>query len=374
MKVNLIPRSLLLVVVVFLFSHIKDLKESRIQLKLSTNMGVYDPSRDKDLPVEAVEGSNGNIDNPRSLSDTMKSLFSKTNDITSSSFNRMWDLSRGLFNIEPDDNLPSDDVEVTIDNNPIFNTLKNIYGSVSRPNGYVTYPVPSDDLYSKCKQMDGLAAWDGHGYWHCIFPRAKIPEEAKDDPESFSKEDVEDDWDHKKYGVFFKNFNDMMDWRAKMRDVIKTKQQQEWNKYKDQEKSKWDFLNGGRQLDNEKQPVTNSSSDDIYDVPGASTSHLDDKGGMNDILESSTGTMSSTVANTLENGDIEKTTKVRRYFNDGSSEEREYKEIIDAKTGKSKTVDQNVMKYPKSGLLKKGGWFWSKKGGDKEQNEGEDKN
>ena len=314
-------------------------------------MGLYDPSRVRDLPVKAEEIEESNAEFP--LSDPMKSIFSKTNDIASSSFNKMLNFSRNIFGFDEDS--PYLSFEDSIDHNPFFNTVRSLYGSVSRPNGFVTYPIPSVDLYSKCKKMDGLSAWDSRGYWHCIFPRAKIPEEAANNPEGYSKEDVEDDFDHKKYGVFFTNFNDLMDWQAKMWEMARTKREKEWSRYREQEKSKWDFLNGDKSSDDKEFIASSRTSDkdDIYDVPSTTIGDKD--------FFKSTGTSSSTMMNTLDNGDIEKTTKVKRYFGDGTAEEREYKEIIDGKTGKSKKVDQNVVKYPNHSSLKKGGWFWSKK-------------
>ncbi|KAF6010532.1 hypothetical protein HII12_002773 [Brettanomyces bruxellensis] len=323
-------------------------------------MGLYDPSKDKNLPVKAEDIEKSSFEFP--LSDPVRSLFSKTNDIASSSFNKMLDFSKNIFG--SDDDSQYSVFDDSFSHNPFFNTFRSLYGSASRPNGFVTYPVPSVELYSKCKKMDGLEAWDSRGYWHCIFPRAKIPEEVANDPEGYSKEDVEGDFDHKKYGIFFTNFNDLMDWQSKMREVMKSKREKEWSKYRTQEKSKWDFLNGDKPSDDNKVtgPFETSDNTDVYNVPST------EPGDKNFFR--STGTSSSTIVNTLENGDIEKTTSVKRYFGDGTSEEREYKEIIDGETGKSKKVDQKVAKYPNHSSLKKGGWFWSKK--DKNNKKDED--
>ncbi|VEU20084.1 DEKNAAC100550 [Brettanomyces naardenensis] len=321
-------------------------------------MGVYDPSRDKDLS-EKVDESQIDSDSPipSSISDSVKSIVSKTNDLTSSSFNRMLDMSRQLFNSE---NNPYSLFDDSIGNTPFFKTFKSLYGSESRPDGYVTYPIPSVELYSNCKKMNGLAAWDTHGYWHCLFPRANIPEEALSDPDTISREDVEADLDHKKYGVFFENFNDLMDWKVKMRDLMKEKKDKQWSQYREQEKAKWDFLNPGEKKEREVENVRKDEpKDSIYDIHSSTSSSLPETDG---VYRYASGTSSSTEVNTLDNGDIEKTTCVRRYYDDGSSEEREYKEIIDAKTGKSKTVDQNITKFPNKSAARKGGWFWNKKG------------
>ncbi|QPG76656.1 hypothetical protein FOA43_004048 [Brettanomyces nanus] len=288
---------------------------------------------------------------PSGVGDSMKSILSKTNDLTSASFNKMMDASMRFFGSDAD---PYSFFDDSIGNSSIFNTFKNLYGSESRPDGFVTYPVPSVELYSKCKNKEGLAAWDSRGYWHCIFPRAQVSEETLKDPNTMTKEDVEADFDHKKYGVFFENFNDLMDWRVKMREVVKQKTEKEWSQYREQEKAKWNFLNQGMkdEASTESTAIDSSADDGVYNFPTASTSGP---------TLSASGTSTSTVVNTLDNGDIEKSTVVRRYFDNGTSEEREYKEIIDGKTGRSKIVDQNVSKYPNHSALKKGGWFWNKK-------------
>lgn len=151
-------------------------------------------------------------------------------------------------------------------------------GVVRRDNGLVTRGVPPLQAYEECKKRDGLAVWDQHGWWHCLFPRAEVRDGVVP-----AREDVEEDSENK-YGLFFRNIDDLMSWRATMRA---------------HSKGRWE---------------TRVSGDDGYGGDG-------DDGDVVSRVQSSW-------TKTLPNGDIERqvTEKVRR--RDGSRFVTERHEIV----------------------------------------------
>ncbi|ODV86793.1 hypothetical protein CANARDRAFT_195969 [[Candida] arabinofermentans NRRL YB-2248] len=291
-------------------------------------MGLFDSSSEKD-------SNNTSTINSSEIDDSLKNLITVTNDVTSSSVLNLMNWTQKFMEHEfPDfkisqflDILPS-----AINDSELFNGWRDRYKSQKNSYGYWAYPTPSDKLYKSCKEKEGLSAWDSKGYWRCLFPKALIPAEYADS--TLSKEDVQNDTNHEK-GLFFENYTDYLDFKVKMKEQLRIQREEEWNKFKEQQKSKWDFLAS------KNSDSTDNSTTSFNDVAGKKV----------------TGTSSSTSIRTLENGDVEKNTILQQYFEDGSSERKSVKEILKA-NGERKVLDENVANITPDGN-NKSGWFWN---------------
>jgi hypothetical protein len=78
-------------------------------------------------------------------------------------------------------------------------------GSVA---GLKAYPVPSVEKYEQCVANDGASVWDENGWWRCLFPDAKAR------VGEVSREDVEADMGHKRHGLFFRDYNELLQWKS----------------------------------------------------------------------------------------------------------------------------------------------------------------
>ncbi|GMG40470.1 unnamed protein product [Ambrosiozyma monospora] len=135
-----------------------------------------------------------------------------------------------------------------------------------------------------------------------------------------------------------------------MQQRLKEKREQEWKKFREQERAKWAFLNAeqARKIEGDsKNGMAVSNNDDIYGANNGTALNVDE---VKDKIAVST--FSRVSSHSLENGDMEKTTVVKRKFDDGSTEERKLKEIID-REGNSRIVSQDVNSKPPGK-----GWFW----------------
>ncbi|CAH6719695.1 hypothetical protein CLIB1444_02S14444 [[Candida] jaroonii] len=91
---------------------------------------------------------------------------------------------------------------------------------------------PSVRKYNECLDKKGLSVWDSKGYWRCLFPQAIIPKGVNG---VLTKEVFEDSIRDKSYdgkydlgekGIYFKNFEDLMNWKASMFKVAKEQRPQ----------------------------------------------------------------------------------------------------------------------------------------------------
>lgn len=108
------------------------------------------------------------------------------------------------------------------------------FGRGRSPFGYSHYKNPSIRSYNECQTKNGESVWDSKGYWRCLFPKSEIPIGLLKHREHYgdkilTKEDFESAVD-KKYsskpengvydlgeqGVFFKQFEDLMNWKTIM--------------------------------------------------------------------------------------------------------------------------------------------------------------
>lgn len=304
-------------------------------------MGVYDPKKDEDVSLDQATKAQAQPVDP--LDDQFRSAISSINDFTANSVQRLFDLSRKMVGMGAPYTFFGD-LEGTT--SPLFNSFKSWYGTQGRPDGYVAYPVPATAAYADCKDKAGLAAWDTRGYWHCIFPSAQIPPSDIGQPGVVTKEDVDADTDHSKYGLLFENFNDLMDWRVKMKDVIQQKEDEAIDEFNQAERGRWGFSGTSSAP---TTPAPTASNGDIYSIPSSKTQGMvQDK---DKTYVQTSGSSTQVQRTMLDNGDVEQITHVKHLYPDGTSDEKTTKQIIDGKTGETRDVDVPA---------RKGGWFWGK--------------
>lgn len=107
------------------------------------------------------------------------------------------------------------------------------------PYGLYSHRTPSIRNYNDCSEKNGESVWDSKGYWRCLFPNSLVPNEMlnyKDQHlrgEILTKEDFEAELkqrnltrtdkqlDFGEKGVFFKQFEDFMNWKSIMYNNIK---------------------------------------------------------------------------------------------------------------------------------------------------------
>ncbi|KAH3672844.1 hypothetical protein WICMUC_004066 [Wickerhamomyces mucosus] len=169
---------------------------------------------------------------------------------------------------------------------------------------YKSFPIPSIRAYDRCIQNEGESVWDEKGWWRCLFPKSRINDERE-----ISKEDVLYDTDNK-YGLFFKDYTDFLNWRVKVRELVKAKELEE------------------RQLRDKKsqtvQSIYNGSDNYLTDNPQKNQQQ------QQQIRSSST----STYLKTLENGDVEEITESKQIYEDGSKKLEKFKKTFPKDGGK----------------------------------------
>ncbi|KAG7787222.1 hypothetical protein KL910_003884 [Ogataea haglerorum] len=288
-------------------------------------MGIYNPSDSNNIESLVTKDEKPlNTSALSTINDSFESLLSSANNLTSSSISNLLDWSTkylGDSSQDLHDNL-FNAVDQVVDMLPFFNespflSLGRRFKNQETPYGLWAYPIPSAKLYSRCQEMNGLSVWDTNGAWRCLFPRASIPD---DFGSALAREDVENDSSHQK-GLFFQQYTDYLGFKIKMTELANKKRKEEWEKFKEEQKSKWDFYKDDKKFS---------------DSPKF------------------TGFSTSTTIRTLDDGDVEKVTVMKQFFNDGSSTIKETKEILNS-AGERKTIDENCQKLPNQ---KKSGWFW----------------
>lgn len=98
------------------------------------------------------------------------------------------------------------------------------------PFGLFAYQGPSPKEYNTCMKKNGVSLWDNDGYWRCLFPNSQVPAKfleykrkhltgqivTKDDFEKdarSSQANKDGAIDLGPKGVFFKLFNDLLNWQ-----------------------------------------------------------------------------------------------------------------------------------------------------------------
>lgn len=130
------------------------------------------------------------------------------------------------------------------------NPLQDLLAENGRtPFGLYAYKTPTTQLYNDCLKKQGESVWDSQGYWRCLFPNSQIPAEflkyksEKKSLEILTKEDLDDAiksnglnhsdsiLDLKKSGIFFKKFDDYLNWKNIMFENVKQEKQNRIKKY-----------------------------------------------------------------------------------------------------------------------------------------------
>lgn len=191
--------------------------------------------------------------------------------------------------------------------------------------GLVEQGAPSVRKYNECVDKNGQQLYDSNGFWRCLFPNSEISNRALEyKKEKFAdliltKEDFLDEVDKRgtdlkadKYdfgekGIFFKQFEDMMNWKSIMeknirnqREEMRKKKRQEWEQKKqewEQKKEEW--------KENQKDQIEPLNSSELV------TSEFDP----------SKKVVSTTVESmyTYENNNIVQNETRTEYYDDGTS-------------------------------------------------------
>ena len=221
----------------FLFRRLSLSASVHSTAQAATTMGVYNPSEIKsqsngddasDVKINSV--STSPIDG---LQDSLFRTISKTNDLASGAFDRLRDWHGGIGSLL--------DVFQDETSNAFGRLMP--YARISKePNEIISKGIPSPEIYDECSKAEGLPLWDQHGLWHCLFPKSKIPYDYRTGEknafgvgedvvkELLSREDIEADKDHK-YGIFFRNLEDLLGWQASMRRAMEQERQKRMEKF-----------------------------------------------------------------------------------------------------------------------------------------------
>ncbi|KAG0683610.1 hypothetical protein C6P40_005093 [Pichia californica] len=276
-------------------------------------MGLFDSNKDKVEAQGDVKINSATTGSPMDsidsvFNDNIQKTLSLTNDLTLNALGKLRGFGDGWNSL-----LDSLD-QVNDGRIPLLGPGILSPRVIHEPNQIISKGIPPSEIYEECTKAEGLSVWDEQGLWHCLFPRAKIPydygtgetkafgigpEEAK---QLISREDVENDVDHKK-GLFFKNLEDMLGWQAGMKRALAESRRQQWSSWEAKEKAKWNSwkLGGSSSEDN------NNNDDDEKTVVGRET---------------------ETRMITLDNGDLQRTTTQRRVYADGTSRIWEKTEVV----------------------------------------------
>lgn len=193
--------------------------------------------------------------------------------------------------------------------------------------GLKAYPVPTLSSYANCIKNDGLSVFDENGWWRCLFPRNKVGNSNE-----LTREDVEQDATNK-HGLFFKEFNGYMDWRLKVKMLMREKQESE-------RKAAW-----------EAREAANIQG--IYDDYTKDTDYHDAVVPESDPVV--VNHQKIVKYKTLPNGDGEETTYCKKIFADGTAKEENFKKTF-PKDGGLPIVEE-VSPQEK----KRSGWIWDQK-------------
>ncbi|EDO15449.1 hypothetical protein Kpol_1027p24 [Vanderwaltozyma polyspora DSM 70294] len=210
-------------------------------------MGLFDKIQDienynKDLADKEIETRRDNV------VDSLTSAWNQTADALSSPSS--WNL----------DTFSNDKIDDLLTNtSDTVGSLFNLFGApdkFSRPRplraiidnpfvdgevakqgitGLYNYKTPTESQFEKCQEIGGLSVWNTKGWWRCLFPNAVVQKNLdslniKDNIEDnvLTREKVESDKDHQKYGLFFTDFSNYLQWRLHMNRLIKEKEQQKY--------------------------------------------------------------------------------------------------------------------------------------------------
>lgn len=140
------------------------------------------------------------------------------------------------------------------------------------PFGIRSHGQPSVREYNDCLRKDGESLWDSNGYWRCLFPNKEVPvalldyKKAHLSNEILTKEDFTDAAkessgknvvDLGPKGVFFKQFNDYLNWKNSEYESVR-KRREEAIKKANEEREHWKQLH-----DSQSQSMTTLGNDSL---------------------------------------------------------------------------------------------------------------
>lgn len=273
------------------------------ELQTIDTMGFYTGSaKDKEYTEQKAQGF---VDRASEYGG-----FNLTRDHTVDSIGRYW------FK-------PFLNVDRVLDNWDYFGNLKGGWNS----RGLSAYPTPSTTEYQQCKEGDGVSAWDDKGWWRCLFPSKS----NYNDELSYS--DVSNDSENK-HGLFFKDYNSLMDWNLEMRKLVKQKYDE--------------TIRFEKERENIQQIYDEHAKDLDFDLPAVEK----DNTKVSEYQNGYTSSSKSVRIRTLDNGDIEEITEIHQRFPDGSKEKKKFRKLI-PKDGEPPVLEDLSNEN-------KSGWIWNK--------------
>ncbi|AMD19298.1 HBR397Wp [Eremothecium sinecaudum] len=202
------------------------------------------------------------------------------------------------------------------------------------------YTMPTDEQFSRCKDLKGLSVWDTKGWWRCLFPESVVRRNIGTDEDLskiLTREKVENDRSHK-FGLFFPDYSGYLSWRSHMLRLTKEKQQRE-----QQERQKRENLLSSTPSTPEDLMAWNHDS---------SVSSADARGKV-------MGTSKYSTFNSTDRGQ-EQIVESRTYFEDGSVAIHSEKKIVPYDGSEPIYETRNEVVGREGQDATKDGWFWKK--------------
>ncbi|KAK6456557.1 uncharacterized protein RJT20DRAFT_45631 [Scheffersomyces xylosifermentans] len=256
----------------------------------------------------------------------------------------------------------------------VFNGMGDFYGgrfsdrfggsirSGKTPFGYYSFRTPSTRYYHNCLNKGGESVWDARGYWRCLFPNREVPVELLNYKQEklrgqiLTKEDLDNAIQEKgidessikggtidlgEKGVYFRKFDDYLNWKNIMYSNIRKERENSRNRYLDN-------INSARK---EVLPVVEATS------PNSNAPVGDDS---KKVVSRS---LSSVYTSNTETNEVEFKETKTEFFDDGTSVTKTIRKSkpFDAKdwADVSENVSQEQVTTSRGDSGFKGGWFWN---------------
>lgn len=264
----------------------------------------------------------------------------------------MKDSMSSIFNVTTDS---FTEFKQIMDNDKIFSL--DYFFEDSRPPVGLKSHKPSARKYNECLDKKGLSVWDSKGYWRCLFPQAIIPAEMTE--RVLTKEAFEDLIRDKSYdgkydlgekGVFFKNFEDLMNWKASMYKVAREDRLERINSWNERcKRYKEEMRDKKREIMDKKREIMDKSESMNKKIEFVDTDENKLVKSGSDLTQVNQNTNGSDSPKTVVSTDIQTI-----WIND--DKESSYKETRTEyySDGTSKTNTISRTSPPE-----KKGWFWN---------------
>lgn len=249
--------------------------------------------------------------------------------------------------------------------------------------GLISYNTPSIRNFNDCRDKNGQQLWDSNGYWRCLFPNSEIPNKLLElkqqhfSNQILTKEDFENElqafnyskssgqYDFGEKGIFFKQYEDFMNWKSLMYKNLKEQRRQHRR-----ERHQWCHDNSG-------VPSVDKNAGSQHNGLTAPES-LTDLNGVN-MVETSEPTENKVISTSSlydysshnDSDTVYKKTKTER-FSDGTSvtttvmktkpfgsNEWQITENVENNKNGEISSSSRVISDPDSTNSKSKGWFWN---------------